>query len=377
MVASAPDPRCVIARKPRFLVPRGARWDCRGCAKCCHHHDLGPVEPEIAAGIEAHGIDKLWPGHEGRPWATRRSGPTGTGLFLEKIDGHCVFLQDDGGCAVHAAMGAAAKPAFCREYPFMVLKEPRGYAITLREGCGGVAESMDDGALLEDQAAEVLALPRHYPMVEFSSKRVELVPGLQVPRRRWLELEEALLADIADHDRQPADHVAAVRARVFSAVGRPDPAPSATRLAQATAAVLQVYGMVLDSLLADDGATPAELGFTRRLHGNVARARSMLTLGRPALDQSGRRFASLVLRNYILGKRFQLDGSLGAGLGLLLHSFHTAALASGVMPSQTVSAERLSAVFADHVRLTHNRSMQVVRKKARPAMVDMFLHAGG
>lgn len=273
-------------------------------------------------------------------------------------------------------MGAAAKPAFCREYPFMVVKEPRGYALTVREGCGGVAESMDDGALLEDQAAAVLALPRHYPMVEFTSKRVELVPGRQVSRRRWLELEEELLADIADHDRQPADHVAAVRARVLGAAGRADPAPSAVRLGQATGAVLQVYGMVLDSLLSEEGATAAELAFTRRLHGNVARARAMLTLGVPALDESGRRFASLVMRNYLLGKRFQLDGSLAAGLGLLLHSFHTSALASGVMPSQTVRADQLSAVFSDHVRLTHNRSMQVVRKKARPAMVDMFLHAG-
>lgn len=360
---------------PRFLVPRGARWDCRGCAKCCHHHELGPVEDEVVAGIEAHGVDRLWPGRAGRPWQRQKSGPTGTGVFLEKVDGHCVFLQDDGGCAVHAALGAAAKPAFCREYPFAVVEEPRGLAITLREGCGGLAESMEDGALLADQAAAVAALPRHYPMLQFRPKKVVLLPGQSVPLKAWSKLEDAVLEDIAENDRQPGAHVAAVRARLLAARRQPDPPADPGRAAQATAALLQVYGMVLDTLLADEARPAAEVAFTRRLRAHVARARAMLPLGLPALDASGRRYASLVLRSYLLGKRFTTDGNVAAGLGMVLHSLHTAALAAGALPGQPVSAAALSVVFTDHVRLTHNRSMQAVRKKAQPAMVDMFLHA--
>lgn len=358
-----------------MLVPAGARWDCRGCAKCCHHHVLGPVEPEIVRGIESFGVEKLWPDGDGRPWVVQQDRDTGEGAYLEKVDGHCVFLQPDGGCAVHAAMGAAAKPGFCREYPFTVMREPRGVSVTVREGCGGAAESSLDGRLLEDHAQEVLDLPRAYPIPTFSPKHVVLVPGLGVELDDWIVLEDALVNDVLEHDRQPAAHMAAMRALVLRSVRRPVTPPVPEKVTQATEALLHVFGLVLDDVLQNDGGSPAEQAFSRRLLGNVARARAMLPLGVPELDRSGRDFASLIIRSFLLGKRFAQDGGVAAGLGLLLHSLHTSALASGVMPGQPVSAEALSVVFSDHVRLIHNRSLQPIRKKARPALVDMFLHA--
>lgn len=331
------------------------------------------MEPEVIQALEAHGVDKLWPDRKGRPWATHQPGPGPEGWYLEKIDGHCVFLDDHNMCTVHGALGGAAKPAFCREYPFTVVKEPRGLAITVRESCGGFHEASVDGKPLEDHAAEVAALPRAYPVQEFGAQPVALQPGLGVSADDWIYLEDAVKKDILDHDRQPAAHIAAARARMLAAVRREAPDPQPLTAMRATGAMLQVYRMVLDQAVAQPDAVRAEVEFAQKLRGHVIRAMTALPRGVPPLDRGARDYVSLLLRSHLLGKRFLPQGSVAAGLGLFLHNIHTAALAAERNADGEVGVNALSVVLTDHVRLTQNRSIRQVQKKARPALLDLYM----
>ena len=357
---------------PPIIVPKGARWDCRGCGMCCRHHVLGPVEPEVVAGIEAHGIDDLWPDHDGRPWIRFQEGPGPPGYYLQKIDGHCVFLLENNHCAVHARLGGDQKPAFCREYPFTVVKEPRGLALTVRETCGGFFESAVDGTPLEAHAAEVIALPRAYPVHTFGEHPVALVPGLGVAADDWLHLEERLCSDVVENDRQPDAHIASLRDILLRSVRREPPPPDPLTAMRATGAMLQVYRMVLDSAVGEEGADAAEVRFATQLRGNVIAAMTNLPGGMPELDRSARDYASLMLRGYLIGKRFLPHGSVGVGLGSWLHNIRVAALAAQRTPGGVVTVHALSAVLTGHVRLTQNRSIRQVQAKARPALLDLF-----
>ena len=334
---------------------------------------LGPVEPEVIADIEAHGVDDLWPGHAGRPWLRHQTGLGPDGYYLEKIDGHCVFLRDDNSCSVHAILGGHRKPAFCREYPFTIVREPRGIALTVREGCGGYFESAVDGTPLEEHAAAVIALPRAYPVHTFGEHPVALLPGLGVSAEDWLHLEERVCAEIVATDAQPDALVAAVRATLMQAVRREPPTPDPLTAMRATGALLQVYRMVLDRAVDEADGDAAEVEFASRLRKVVVRAMTALPGGVPPLDRAGRDYVSLLLRSQLIGKRFLPHGSVAVGLANFLHNIRTALLAAERDAQGVVTVHALSAVLSDHVRLTHNRTIRAVQKKARPALVDLFL----
>ena len=75
----------------------------------------------------------------------------------------------------------------------------------------------------------------------------------------------------------------------------------------------------------------------------------------------------------ILGKSVHTLGGVGYGLGLFLFNCEVARLAAGGEGS--VSAAQHSAVYTRLSRLTLNQTIQQVLLKARPALLDLFLHA--
>ncbi len=302
-----------------------------------------------------------------------QTGPGPEGFYLEKINGHCVFLRDDNSCAVHAELGGDRKPAFCREYPFTIVREPRGVVLTVREGCGGSFESSLDGTPLEEHAAAVIALPRAYPVQTFGDHPVALLPGLGVSAADWLHLEERICSDVLAEDFQPDEHIASIRATMLRAVRRDPPSPDPVTAMRSTGAMLQVYRMVLDRAVSEPGADPAEATFARQLRSVVVRALTALPRGVPTLDRAGRSYVSLMLRTQLLGKRFLPHGSVAVGLANFLHNVRTALLAAERTDDGVVTVQAFAAVHTDHVRLTHNRSIRAIQKKARPALVDLFM----
>ena len=125
----------------------GQAWECRGCAACCSSgFELGPVEDEVIDDLTRSDIAALWtPAGEG-PWFTRRPGPDGRPLaYLTQRSGRCIFLRDDDLCAVHALLGADRKPGFCREFPYHLVEEPRGWVAVIRPTCGGLHQTHTEG----------------------------------------------------------------------------------------------------------------------------------------------------------------------------------------------------------------------------------------
>lgn len=136
---------------PRTLPE--ARWSCHGCGACCTGFAFGPVRDEIIAGLEAADIEAQWAPAAEAPWKTRQAGPDGEeAWFLTHREGHCVFLEADQRCAVHRLLGPEAKPAFCREYPFLVTRAADGPAVTVRADCGGLHRTFEAGELVSAQA---------------------------------------------------------------------------------------------------------------------------------------------------------------------------------------------------------------------------------
>jgi hypothetical protein len=57
--------------------------------------------------------------------------------LLASTNGECVFHDDNaqGGCRIHRAMGHAALPLACRQFPRQSVRDPRGVSVTLSHYC--------------------------------------------------------------------------------------------------------------------------------------------------------------------------------------------------------------------------------------------------
>jgi hypothetical protein len=57
--------------------------------------------------------------------------------LLNSLDGRCVFHDDNaqGGCRIHRALGHAALPLACRQFPRQSVRDPRGVSVTLSHYC--------------------------------------------------------------------------------------------------------------------------------------------------------------------------------------------------------------------------------------------------
>ena len=115
-----------------------ARWSCQSCGACCKGFSFGPIEPHIIEGLKEKDISSVWAPAKDE-WYVQH--PKTGEYFFTHVDGHCIFLQDDKRCTIHARWGSKAKPWFCREYPFHVVEDEEGYNITIREDCGGAHAS--------------------------------------------------------------------------------------------------------------------------------------------------------------------------------------------------------------------------------------------
>ncbi len=279
------------------------RWDCQGCTLCCRLFSLGPVDPAIVQGLDAHGVREAWPAaadgfvHQ-RP----------EGLFLDHVDGSCVFLRGDGACAVHALYGPDAKPAFCRTFPLTRVATAQGTTHALRDDCGGTWQSQDTGTPL---AEHVASLPPDAPVLVFGDRPVEVLPGIGLSGEDWLTLEPRLVS-VVQSDAGAWENLVAVRDALLAALRRPAPEPAPGSSLAAGEALRQGLAGALGASL-DPEATDYPSRFLRSVHQGVAQAE----LGQePApLDPEARRWWAGVLRQHLAGKAFVAWGGACWGLG--------------------------------------------------------------
>lgn len=353
-----------------------ARWSCNSCGFCCRFHTLGPVEADVVADLDVRATQADWPLPAGEAWKDVRPGPRGDEVHLRKVDGACVFLAPDNRCRVHAAYGSQAKPGFCREFPYAVVSDPLGASLTIRDTCAGFHESAIDGQLLSAQVDDALALARLAPHPSFQPPQVMVGGGASLPLDAWMALEAQLLAGLRELDLEPAGLVAWVRRSAAAAAGAVASVPQPARGRLAARATVEALRITIQGVLDQEQApSAADEAFTRRLLANVATAGERLTGALPPLSAAARAHVNLLLQSRILSKDFQQAGGLPEGLGLYVVDCLLAQAAAEPDAEGQVGLAAFSAVYTRHVRLTRNRSMVAVLKMARPALVDVYLHA--
>lgn len=109
------------------VVPLGPlRHACHGCGACCTGHSVRLVGAEVAhitAVAERLGVED-----------PVTAGPRGA--ILAFVDQRCPFLDEARRCRIHAELGAAAKPAVCRQYPLRSIVAEDGQRVAVDPGCG-------------------------------------------------------------------------------------------------------------------------------------------------------------------------------------------------------------------------------------------------
>lgn len=341
-----------------------ACWSCRGCGDCCRGFSFGPVEPSVIAGLKAADIASQWAAAAESPWYS--AAPDGR-LFLTHRDGHCVFLQEDNLCAVHRLLGEAAKPWFCREYPFQSVSLPGGdVAMAVRADCGGLHESFADGEPVAPQAAAALALPRIVPRQVFSASQVVILPGVAVGSENWSQIEPHLLQHLSN-PRHPEAAVSSTRELLLSMAGRPAGAADPVQHAE-------IMGRILQSLQRAAQTTDAPPPFRSKLAW-MAQTLADLDLSppMPALTEASQRYLSLVLRGEVLTRRLGTVGGLPAMLGLHLVEVTVARRAAA--RTGALEPADLGLTLPSLKRALHLPPLWAQIQAARPALEALFMTA--
>ncbi len=252
-----PSPRDPLAS------PAGARFSCHACGDCCRGFNFGPLHDADVERLLRHDWSEL-PGIEtSADVIVERPG----GRFLRPVDGHCIFLGDDGLCLVHKRHGAAEKPLFCRTFPYAFTGDAAGgVRASLRFECSTLHRSQTDGEPLAAQTEALQALVDERPtppaappsLVFFAAARA--LPGLTVTA-----LEQKMRALLAtDHGLDAQVHGLG---RLLGAVaGRLPPLPDAAAI---EACQQFLAGVPIEALFAPLGEAPPQAA--QALDGIVAR----------------------------------------------------------------------------------------------------------
>jgi len=153
------------------IMPRieGQRFACASCTRCCR---------DLVVHLFAIDVKHI----QEQGWSTVLDRAPyvklGHGLVLNKRpDGACVFLEDDGKCAIHRKFGFEAKPLACRLYPFTLRRHETRWQAGLRFDCPSVVGS--HGAPLGSHHGEIGRLARLLAdAVPRRSDRVRLQAGV-------------------------------------------------------------------------------------------------------------------------------------------------------------------------------------------------------
>jgi len=119
---------------PVRSLPVLQNWDCHGCSECCREYRVVLTEEERAR-IMGQGWEND-PALKGQQLLVRDGGWfSGRYRLRHLADGACVFLDEKGGCRIHAKFGSEGKPLPCRIYPFVLVPFGDHWRIGMRYAC--------------------------------------------------------------------------------------------------------------------------------------------------------------------------------------------------------------------------------------------------
>ncbi len=209
-----------IAAGDEDLTPQvlpDARFGCRGSGQCCHVFRPGPLSDEDLAALAAAtpALQEALPDLPATPWTEEREGrgEGGSGerwRYLRRRAGRCLFLRPDGRCGVHAVAGPAAKPAFCRLFPFDVVRTVRGVRLFDVTHCSSQAEAAQQGPAHAEHAADLAPLLPRRPRL--FHPLVLLDGGQPCDYLHLLPLEDRLLERAEERGPAPGAQLRALAA---------------------------------------------------------------------------------------------------------------------------------------------------------------------
>lgn len=205
---------------PVRSLPVLQNWDCHSCTECCREYRVG-VTDEERARIAAQGWEND-PAMKGVKLFARDGGWFSANYRLNhNAEDACVFLDEKGGCRIHAKFGPEGKPLACRVYPFVLVPAGDQWRVGLRYACPSAANDQgrpinahapairEYAAALERQegiAGRVLPVPmlRRAQTVPWSDIGlfIRVFRGIVLDERRSLEWRLRKCAAVIDLCRQ-------------------------------------------------------------------------------------------------------------------------------------------------------------------------------
>ena len=130
-------------RQTALCLGAHADYLCRHAGACCSAGWAIPVEPDVSSLLVVHfgprlGQERIFASAGVSGGASRGRPPDGAAAVLGvQASGACVFFEGDRGnlCAIHRELGVESLPMACRQFPRVVLEDPRGTLISLSHFC--------------------------------------------------------------------------------------------------------------------------------------------------------------------------------------------------------------------------------------------------
>ncbi|MBI1945729.1 MAG: YkgJ family cysteine cluster protein [Deltaproteobacteria bacterium] len=208
-----------------------ARFSCAGCGRCCSTSWAVTLDATKAEQLRKH----AWNLPGGVDPFVEHKGPGGD-FRLRMVDGHCVFLDADKRCRIHAELGYEHKPESCKAFPLQFgVSQGVSYA-RLSFYCPTVCKG--EGKKLTEQMKWVRAAARA-TNAEERTEATTLDGARALGARDFAALHGALVSAASGgaplHERLAAV-AGTVRVLVADAAGG-DPAPAIGPLIERAAAL--------------------------------------------------------------------------------------------------------------------------------------------
>ena len=177
-----------------FAFRAGLKHACQASGGCCSGTDVGPLSAEVVRPLEERDWGERVPARaEGVPLFRTGSFGGETIWLTGSHEGACVFLNDDKLCQVHAELGAEAKPAICRQFPYLFTRTPDGeLAVSIQMECRSYLRAKAAAGPTPEIEGDLRALVESGAFVQEVREPLELARGCPVSWTEYKELEEAL-----------------------------------------------------------------------------------------------------------------------------------------------------------------------------------------
>lgn len=353
--------------------PKDTRWTCHSCTACCRGFQIGPVEEEVIENLQQTQVPSWWKPAADTEWFEQRGEPgKESNYYFRSVDGHCIFLRDDGLCAIHARYGEEKKPGFCREFPFHIVEEGQGAVGVIRAECEGWHRSFKNGPPIEDKLDGVKALPRVVPHRRFDGPTVRLYPRADISLAHWEHLESEFMGCLEERPRGIEGDLIELRNIICTLTGQEAPEGDQAAYLALASSLLQPLAAALNRVLNQAHEDPHQVAFTQQ---SLQRIQATIEhLNReplpPSKDQEPEYF-NQVLQNWMLGKRFLEVGPLSGGLG----SFALGTIVARCAAADSTALEGVATHYAGWLRFTGIPFVQQTLSSSLPALHQLFLRA--